>query len=116
MKRTDSRASRCHSRGPRLCSKIQPQQEGAICGGFRPHNRVPGHRFAIRGDLAFALLLSLIALISPGCAIGPDYKQPAVDAPHDFRFTNSQSTNSFADLPWWEVFKDPTLLDLIQTA
>src|SRR5262245_56473218 len=51
-----------------------------------------------------------------GCAIGPNYQQPAVDAPSNFRFAASQSTNSFGDLPWWEVFKDPILLDLITAA
>jgi multidrug efflux system outer membrane protein len=50
--------------------------------------------------------ISLVLLA--GCAIGPNYKRPAVDAPNDFRFATSPSTNSFADLPWWEVFKDPT--------
>ena len=35
---------------------------------------------------------------------------PRVDA------TNQVSTNSLADLPWWAVFKDPTLQDLIRVA
>ena len=64
-------------------------------------------------------LLSLVPVITlalAGCAIGPNYKRPTVDVPGDFRFAANQSTNSFADLPWWEVFKDPTLLDLIRTA
>src|SRR5712671_6933325 len=55
-------------------------------------------------------------LFMAGCAIGPNYKRPAVDTPASFRFAADQSTNSFGDLPWWEVFKDPTLRDLIQTA
>jgi multidrug efflux system outer membrane protein len=64
-------------------------------------------------------LLSIIPVITlavAGCAIGPNYKRPTVNVPGDFRFVANQSTNSFADLPWWEVFKDPTLLDLIRTA
>jgi multidrug efflux system outer membrane protein len=62
------------------------------------------------------LLLGLIVLVVfSGCAIGPNYKQPVVDAPRDFRFATGGATNSFADLPWWEIFKDPTLLGLIQT-
>src|SRR5262245_49808681 len=52
----------------------------------------------------------------PGCAIGPNYRRPAVDAPGNFRFAASQETNSFADLPWWEIFKDPMLLDLVTVA
>jgi multidrug efflux system outer membrane protein len=51
-----------------------------------------------------------------GCAVGPNYKRPAVQAPENFRFTDSQATNSLGDLPWWQVFKDPILLNLIGTA
>jgi multidrug efflux system outer membrane protein len=52
-----------------------------------------------------------------GCAVGPNYKRPAVNAPAGFRgATTDVSTNSLADLPWWSVFKDPVLQDLIQVA
>jgi len=52
-----------------------------------------------------------------GCAVGPNYQRPAVNAPAGFRdATNSVSSNSFADLPWWGVFKDPVLQDLIRVA
>jgi outer membrane protein, multidrug efflux system len=51
-----------------------------------------------------------------GCAVGPNYKRPAVQAPENFRFTSNQTTNSLGDLPWWQVFKDPILLNLIGTA
>jgi multidrug efflux system outer membrane protein len=52
-----------------------------------------------------------------GCAVGPNYKRPAVDAPPGFRgATNEITTNSLADLPWWGVFKDPVLQDLIWVA
>jgi outer membrane protein, multidrug efflux system len=64
-------------------------------------------------------LLSLVPVVTlalAGCAIGPNYKRPTVDVPGDFRFAEHQSSNSFADLAWWEVFKDPTLLDLIRKA
>ena len=49
-----------------------------------------------------------------GCAVGPDYKRPTVDSPGAFRRAASDTnapagTNSFADLGWWEVFKDPQL-------
>ena len=67
-----------------------------------------------RHGLFVSGLCSLVFMA--GCAIGPNYKQPAVDAPGSFRFAASPSTNSFGDLPWWEVFKDPILLDLITTA
>jgi multidrug efflux system outer membrane protein len=62
------------------------------------------------------LLGSLLALT--GCAVGPNYKRPAVNAPDTFRGVvgDAVSTNSFADLPWWGVFKDPALQDLVREA
>ena len=62
------------------------------------------------------LTLALAALLA-GCAVGPDYGRPGVDSPAAFRGAPvSDSTNSLADLPWWGVFKDPTLQTLIETA
>ena len=53
-------------------------------------------------------------LLVAGCAVGPDYKRPAVDTADSYRRaasdTNASSgTSSAADLGWWEVFKDPQL-------
>jgi multidrug efflux system outer membrane protein len=63
------------------------------------------------------LSLGCVALTLAGCAVGPDYKRPAVNTPTGFRdATNQVSTNSLADLPWWGVFKDPVLQDLIRVA
>ena len=62
--------------------------------------------------LGCALVLTLA-----GCAVGPNYHRPPVNAPAGFRdATNQVSTNSFADLPWWGVFKDPVLQDLVREA
>jgi len=55
------------------------------------------------------------ALIA-GCAIGPDYKRPAVAEPPTFRGRETAEAVSFADAPWWEVFQDPILKTLIQEA
>ena len=68
-------------------------------------------RFLFQG---FGILTGLIIL--GGCAVGPNYKRPAVNAPENFRFTENQATNSLGDLPWWQVFKDPILQNLIGTA
>src|ERR1017187_363778 len=51
-----------------------------------------------------------------GCAVGPNYKRPPVNAPEKFRGETETSTNSFANLPWWQVFHDDTLQNLIRTA
>jgi multidrug efflux system outer membrane protein len=55
-------------------------------------------------------------LFLAGCAVGPNYKRPPINAPGTFRGENEISTNSFADLPWWEVFHDDTLQNLIRTS
>jgi multidrug efflux system outer membrane protein len=56
------------------------------------------------------------ALFFAGCAVGPNYKRPPVNAPETFRGETDISTNSFANLPWWQVFHDDTLQGLIRTA
>src|SRR5580692_9336080 len=64
------------------------------------------------------LALTLVmALVVSGCAVGPNYKRPAVNAPTDYRGAQVAAQQaSFADLPWWEVFKDERLKELTQTA
>ena len=57
----------------------------------------------------------LSALVG-GCAVGPNYQRPTVNAPATFRGEIEISTNSFANLPWWQVFHDDTLQNLIRTA
>ncbi len=51
-----------------------------------------------------------------GCAVGPNYKTPDPRAPAAFRGEESSTTNSLGDLPWWQLFQDPDLQALIQTA
>jgi multidrug efflux system outer membrane protein len=57
------------------------------------------------------------ALSLAGCAVGPNYKRPTINAPTEFRDAAKQaSTSSLADLPWWSVFKDPNLQNLVRVA
>lgn len=68
------------------------------------------------GRLGAPLFLT-IALMIGGCAVGPNYHRPHVEAPEHFRnVADPNSTNSFADLGWWQVFNDQTLTNLIQIA
>jgi multidrug efflux system outer membrane protein len=66
--------------------------------------------------------VKLIALMAPAllvadCTIGPHYKRPEVAAPHQFRAQIAPSeAASFADLPFWNVFDDPALHQLITEA
>jgi len=53
----------------------------------------------------------------PGCAVGPNYQRPKVNAPTEYRSAEGAAQQaSLADLPWWEVFKDDRLKNLVQTA
>ncbi len=61
-------------------------------------------------------LVVAATLLLSSCAVGPNYQRPAQDLPGNFRFAPSPSTNSFGDLPWWEVFRDPRLQTLIHEA
>ena len=65
----------------------------------------------------FALL---IAVFVSGCAVGPNYKKPAVNTPTVYRgLTPDEAAKndpkSLGDEKWWEVFQDEQLKDLIKT-
>jgi len=71
--------------------------------------------------IAKLLTAALLCGVLSGCAVGPNYHRPAVQTPSSFRdlADNPQlqaQTASYADLPWWQVFQDPKLQDLIRTA
>ncbi|MGA9495952.1 MAG: efflux transporter outer membrane subunit [Terriglobales bacterium] len=61
------------------------------------------------------------SLIMSGCMVGPNYHRPVVQTPTTYRDlqqnpqTQAQAA-SFADLPWWQVFQDPQLQELIRIA
>jgi multidrug efflux system outer membrane protein len=53
------------------------------------------------------------------CTVGPNYHRPAVQIPQAFRAPEpmpARQAASFADLKWWEAFKDPDLQQLVKTA
>ena len=68
------------------------------------------------------LLIGSIALILlAGCAVGPNYKRPAVVAPPAYRGADdavvpSAGANSLGDRNWATVFREPELQQLIRTA
>ena len=71
--------------------------------------------------IAKLLTAALLSGVLSGCAVGPNYHRPAVQPPNSFRdlANNPQlqaQTASYADLPWWQVFQDPKLQELIRTA
>jgi multidrug efflux system outer membrane protein len=73
----------------------------------------------IKSSILLCATLCCGLLVS--CAVGPKYRRPAVQAPNAFRDIAPDSQQqaqsaSYADLPWWQVFQDPKLQDLIRTA
>jgi outer membrane protein, multidrug efflux system len=87
--------------------------------------------------LFLALLLGVAGLT--GCAVGPNYKRPAVNVPGTYRGSTPEAEATAARTPstdnqparteaaqkpaaslgeekWWEVFEDPQLQSLIRTA
>lgn len=77
----------------------------------------------------YSLVLFLAASMGIGCAVGPNYKRPAVNVPVTYRDAapqptagtatpadQSKTSASLGDEKWWEVFQDPTLQGLIRTA
>jgi outer membrane protein, multidrug efflux system len=66
--------------------------------------------------LAICVFPLSLTLIISGCLVGPNYKRPATTPPDKFYMATSENAASIADLPWWEIFKDPPLQTLIQEA
>jgi outer membrane protein, multidrug efflux system len=78
-----------------------------------------GHRLVhhLRPLIVSTLASSLIG----GCAVGPNYHKPDAQTPTAFHNLPESpqaeaQAASYADLPWWQVFPDPVLQDLIRTA
>src|SRR5262245_46028418 len=87
------------------------------------------------------ITLSLLIIFTSGCAVGPNYRRPAIDVPDAYRAPSLESAKpqdaskqtplaagsttqatpapagqSFGDQKWWDVFQDPELQGLIRTA
>ena len=63
----------------------------------------------------------LAATLMVGCMVGPNYHKPAVQTPTTYRDLGGNQqvqaqAASFADLPWWQVFQDAQLQELIRIA
>jgi outer membrane protein, multidrug efflux system len=57
------------------------------------------------------------ALWLASCAVGPNYKRPALDVPAKFRGAPEAAPGApFAELQWWVVLEDPVLQSLIKDA
>src|SRR6266852_3186410 len=69
-------------------------------------------------SLTVAMLASCVVA---GCKVGPNYHRPVIQPPAAYRDLSENpqvqaQAASYADLPWWQVFQDPQLQELIRTA
>src|SRR5216684_2256463 len=69
-------------------------------------------------SLTVAMLASCVVA---GCKVGPNYHRPVIQPPTAYRDLSENpqvqaQAASYADLPWWQVFQDPQLQELIRTA
>jgi multidrug efflux system outer membrane protein len=74
-------------------------------------------RFGAKGLWA---VLAVTSWMLSACTVGPNYHRPVVQTPAAFHggseSQQTAQTESFADLPWWQVFHDSQLQELIRTA
>jgi multidrug efflux system outer membrane protein len=71
--------------------------------------------------LASFMVAIMAAGLLAGCKVGPNYNRPVVQPPASYRELSDNpqvqaQAASYADLPWWQVFQDPQLQELIRTA
>jgi len=66
--------------------------------------------------MARRLVAISLALLAAGCALGPNYKRPAVPVPPTWREIPTAEATSLANSSWWELLDDPQLQELIKVA
>jgi len=71
--------------------------------------------------IAKSLSAISLSIVLAGCTVGPKYHRPAVQTPVAYRDLSENpqvqaQVASYADLPWWQVFQDPKLQELIRAA
>lgn len=69
-------------------------------------------------DAEILLLFNILWIfVLSGCIVGPNYKRPDINTPATFRSASeSDSAKSFAELDWWDIYKDQTLNNLISNS
>lgn len=64
-----------------------------------------------------SLVLAVFSLLLLACAMGPDYSRPDIPTADSFRMAEEQKDlPSLANVPWWELYHDEELQQLIRLA
>src|SRR5512143_2795251 len=79
----------------------------------RPRAEARSERRVITMRKLFAVIL--LATLSGGCMMGPDYRRPALDIPNSFQYETKDALDT-ANTEWWRNFQDPVLDGLIAEA
>jgi multidrug efflux system outer membrane protein len=67
-------------------------------------------------DVRIFALIGVSGLLA-SCAVGPDYSRPDIPANNSFRMAKEAADlPSFANMPWWELYQDKELQNLIRIA
>jgi multidrug efflux system outer membrane protein len=65
--------------------------------------------------MARKIIAILLVLFLSGCTLGPNYSRPKIVTPENHRDAQTPAAaESLADVPWWELFKDPVLQELVR--
>lgn len=65
------------------------------------------------------ITVTIVAVVTASCTLGPDYKRPVIPTPDTFRGADAASeagAASLADLRWSELFRDDVLTGLVTNA
>lgn len=63
-----------------------------------------------------AIVIALSASVAAGCTMGADYQRPQMPTSDTFRFVSTPEAQTLADAPWFQVFEDPQLQELLKEA
>ena len=61
------------------------------------------------------MVLSVLAFLLAGCAMGPNYVKPVIETPAAFRYDDAGNRDA-VNMVWWQQFQDPVLDALISEA
>lgn len=72
----------------------------------------------MRGEktgIYLVFVLVTLLLLPGGCKVGEDYARQEMETPETFR-QDFPKDSAISNLPWWELFNDPVLVELIDSA
>ena len=61
------------------------------------------------------ILMGIFLLALEGCKVGKDYERAAMGTTDNYR-QDFPKDSAISNIPWWKLFKDPVLVDLIDSA